>query len=146
MNDKNLRSFGERTVSERREMAKEGGRKSGEARRQKKSMQETAQMILNMKIPPTQKTMRATMKAMGIKESDMTYKTAMLMAAVAKADSGNIQAAQFVRDTAGEAPVTNSVVSVQTDESPVRIYVPEEIPLEELETEEEAEQDVTDSE
>lgn len=46
MNEQNLLPFSNRTESEQREIAKKGGKKSGEARRQKKELREFWQSFL----------------------------------------------------------------------------------------------------
>ena len=46
-NEKNLIPFNKRTESERRKIAKQGGKKSGEVRREKKTMRETIEMLLS---------------------------------------------------------------------------------------------------
>ncbi len=49
-NEKNLIPFNKRTESERRKIAKQGGKKSGEVRREKKTMRETIEMLLSLPI------------------------------------------------------------------------------------------------
>ena len=46
-NEQNLRSFTEITAKEQREIARKGGIASGEARRQKKTMRETLEQMLD---------------------------------------------------------------------------------------------------
>ena len=45
-NEKNLKKNSERTPSELREMTRKGGIKSGEARRNKKTMREALEMLM----------------------------------------------------------------------------------------------------
>lgn len=47
-NEKNLIPFGNRTESELREIAKKGGKKSGETRRRKKTMKQTMDLLLSL--------------------------------------------------------------------------------------------------
>ncbi len=47
-NEQNLIPFGQRTESEQREYARQGGIRSGEVRRQRKAMKEQMQMLLSM--------------------------------------------------------------------------------------------------
>ncbi len=49
MNERNLKSLASRTIEERREIARKGGRASGEARRYKKLCREIAQSIGGMR-------------------------------------------------------------------------------------------------
>ena len=53
MNENNLIPFNKRTESEQREIAAEGGKKSGEARRKKRDMKKTMEMLLELS-PGTQ--------------------------------------------------------------------------------------------
>lgn len=53
MNEKNLIPFNRRTESEQREIAAEGGKKSGEARRRKRDMKKTMELLLQL-FPGTQ--------------------------------------------------------------------------------------------
>ncbi|MDO4648571.1 MAG: hypothetical protein Q4B26_07960 [Eubacteriales bacterium] len=103
-NEDNLRPV--RTKEEARERGRNGGIKSGEARRRKKTMRDAAKMLLDMEIPKgnATKEIRARMQAMGIEESDSTYQMAIMIGAVTQAMKGNIQAATFIRDTIGENP------------------------------------------
>lgn len=50
-NEQNLIPWNKRTESEQREYAKQGGKKSGEVRRQKKAMKDTMQMLLSLGLP-----------------------------------------------------------------------------------------------
>lgn len=97
----NLVSLGERTTDEQRKIAKAGGVASGKARRRKRTLQEAAQLILNA--PANQKHTKI-MSACGIPENACTNGMAIIATAVMKAADGDLKAAEFVRDTAGENP------------------------------------------
>ena len=102
-NEGNLRPI--RTKSEARELGRKGGIASGEARRRKKTMRETAQLILDMQIPNAAKELKAKLKAMGLTEEDFTYQSAIMIGIVNQAMKGNTKAAAFLRDTVGENPM-----------------------------------------
>lgn len=98
-NEENLIPF---TSEQNREEAQKNGRKggiaSGEARRAKKTMKEMLDYLLEKKLPN--------------KKGEMvTYREAMLTAAIKKAIEGDIKASQFVRDTVGEMPITKTEVT-----------------------------------
>ncbi|MDO4305739.1 MAG: hypothetical protein Q4C77_02815 [Eubacteriales bacterium] len=87
------------------ETARKGGIASGEARRRKKTMKETAKMLLDMNIPDAAKELRAKLKVMGISEEDFTYQSAVMVGMLNQAMKGNTKAAAFLRDTIGENPL-----------------------------------------
>lgn len=97
----NLIPLDKRTKDEQREIAKAGGRASGKARRRKRTLQEAAQLILNA---PANQKHTEIMKACGIPENACTNGMAIVATAVMKAADGDLKAAEFVRDTAGENP------------------------------------------
>lgn len=88
-NEGNLRSLGDLTTSEQREIAKKGARASAKVRRKKKKMREDLQELL------------------ALPDEDLAEKTgqqAMLVAMLKKAKAGDVAAATFIRDTIGEKP------------------------------------------
>lgn len=89
MNDKNLVPFNERTESEKREIAKKGGRASGEARRRKKTMSELARQIANA--PISQEKTKRQLKELGIDE-DLTNNALVTASVFKSAVKGNMQA------------------------------------------------------
>lgn len=95
-----------RTPEERRRNATKAGQASGRARRKKRDMREAAQVLLNMKVPKDQKNLIQTMKAMGLKGTELDMNMAILVVAYAKAMLGDIEAARFIRDSAGYDPRT----------------------------------------
>ena len=99
-NEQNLIPWNKRTESEQREYASQGGKKSGEVRRQKKAMKDTVKMLLNLNLPDSDG--KEKLKELGIEEEDLTIQTAILTNQVEKALKGNLDSAKFVRDTAGE--------------------------------------------
>lgn len=88
-----------RTEKEAREKGRAGGIKSGEARRAKKTMKEMLDYLLEKEIENSKT------------GEKVTYREAILTSAIKKAIKGDIKASQFVRDTAGEAPITKTEVT-----------------------------------
>lgn len=103
-NDENLIPMNRRTEEEQREIARAGGKASGVARRKKRDMRKAAEMLLNMDVSDKQKTLKATMTALGISEEDMDYSMGVMATMLIQAANGNVKAAQFLRDTAGYNP------------------------------------------
>lgn len=107
-NEENLKKgapFRFRTGEQQVETARKGGIASGEARRRKKTMKETAKMLLDMEIPDAAKELKAKLKVMGISEEDFTYQSAVMVGILNQAMKGNTKAAAFLRDTVGENPL-----------------------------------------
>jgi hypothetical protein len=87
-NEQNLVPFNERTVSEQRTIAQNGGIASGKKRRERKKMREDLLRYLSEVDPETGNTMQEN----------------IVLAAVAKASNGDVRAIEFIRDTIGEKP------------------------------------------
>ena len=77
MNDKNLIPFSERTESEKREIAKKGGKKSGEVRREQKTYRDMAKAMLSATI--TDENILNELKAYGFSETDVKAYTLLGM-------------------------------------------------------------------
>lgn len=92
MNDKNLIPFNKRSKSEARENGKKGGIKSGATRRKKRDCKKIAETIAAMK-PSAY--MVKKLEANGIKEGKADNLSAVVMAIVLKAQSGDINAARL---------------------------------------------------
>lgn len=88
-NEKNLIPNSERTPSELREITKKGGIKSGEVRRQKKTLSELAKMIAENPAPTAAKKKLAKM---GISDEDANNNACIVAAVYNKAIKGNMQA------------------------------------------------------
>lgn len=93
--------------------AVENGRKagvaSGASRRRKRAMRQAAAMLLNAQIPmnergPFMGTVKTLLKTFGYTPDDATYQDALLAGIMLEAMKGDVRAAEFIRDTAGESP------------------------------------------
>jgi hypothetical protein len=81
-NAKNLKANSERTPKERKELAQKAGKKSGEARREKKLLKEELMLLL----------------AQGKTQEKIS------LALIEEAIKGNVKAFEVIRDTIGEKP------------------------------------------
>lgn len=72
-----------RTESEAREKGREGGKKSGEARRRKKTMQELAQAMLSCRV--TDDALKSKFESLGFDTKKMTMAEAMIAGQVMEA-------------------------------------------------------------
>lgn len=106
-NEENLKKgepYRFQTGEQQVETARKGGIASGEARRRKKAMRDTAKMLLDMQVPKAAKELKQKLAVMGISEEDFTYQTAVMVGVINQAMKGNTKAAAFLRDTVGENP------------------------------------------
>jgi hypothetical protein len=87
-NAKNLKANSERTPKERKELAQKAGKKSGEARREKKLLKEELMLLL----------------AQGKTQEKIS------LALIEEAIKGNVKAFEVIRDTIGEKPVTKQEI------------------------------------
>ena len=105
-NEENLIPANKRSLKEVRENASKGGIKSGEVRRQKKTMQEIAKYILSMSIQNGEKhSVEEIQNLAEVKGKNISVDEAILLKQVEKALKGDINSATFVRDTAGQKPI-----------------------------------------
>lgn len=89
------------TPEERREKASKAGKASVEKRRANRMMMDMARKILEMPVGEAYKANKDIMRRFGIEESEMNYGIAMLATMALKGMNGDVNAAKFVRDSAG---------------------------------------------
>ena len=121
MNESNLVSLAERTTEEKREIGIKGGIASGEARRKKKAMKEQIELLLSL--PLKDKKAIKQLEALGIDTENIDNQMAMVISMwqqSIKGGKGAVEAAKFLRDTAGENPSVkvdvNDVTNKKFDE------------------------------
>ena len=88
---------------------RKAGVASGATRRRKRAMRQAAAMLLNTQIPmnergPFMGTVKTLLKTFGYTPDDATYQDALLAGIMLEAMKGDVRAAEFIRDTAGESP------------------------------------------
>lgn len=106
MAEKNLIPFNELTEGEQREIASKGGKASAKARRAKRDMKESLEILFSMAVKQGNVTDIDTIKDFAsLKDENITVEQAMLIAQIQKALKGDTQALAFLRDTAGQKPV-----------------------------------------
>lgn len=90
---------------EAKERGRKGGIASGKARREKKLMRETLDIILSM---PMKNGKNADVESIrsfaALKGKNISVQEAILIAQVQKAMKGDTKAAEYVRDTIGQKP------------------------------------------
>lgn len=100
-NYENIKDYGfdKRTAKEQREIAVMGGKASGEARRRKADFRKTLNMLLTAEIDS--KEYGPVLEAIGV---DSTLESALLMSMIKAALEGDVKAAYFVAQYAGQSP------------------------------------------
>ena len=93
------------STDEARKRGRNGGIASGKARREKKLMRETLDIILSM---PMKNGKNADVESIrsfaALKGKNISVQEAILIAQVQKAMKGDTKAAEYVRDTIGQKP------------------------------------------
>lgn len=119
------------TPDELKANKKKGGKNSGKSRREKKTVREIAKALLNLSLktetddtPYTEIEGVASLKE--LTKGNVDVKTAMLMAAVKKALSGDIKAQEMLLELTGEK-VDKQEMTIKSDTplSQTVIYLPD---------------------
>ena len=92
-----------RSKEEAKARGRNGGLKSGEARRKKKNMREMAKSLMEASVSKQMGNVRDTLKRMGIDENDMTYQAAVVVRMIQKAMvDGDVNAVRVLGELTGE--------------------------------------------
>lgn len=104
------------TASEARKRGKKGGVKSGKARKERKAMKETAEMILELTLKDGTVTDLEDIQSMAAANGkNITVQDAIILKQAQKALKGDIRAAEFIRDTSGNRPTNEQRMDVAVD-------------------------------
>lgn len=108
-NEQNLKPFtSEQSREEAAKNGKKGGTASGVARREKKAMKETLEVLLSLQMKTGKAVdIEAVKSFAALKGKNISVQEAVSLAMIQKAMKGNVRAAEWVRDTAGQKPVEN---------------------------------------
>ena len=102
------------TSEEAREFGRRGGIASAKKRRERKAMKETLEELLSM---PLKKGASADISKVrniaAMKGKNITMQEAIMLSMLQKAAKGDVRAAEFVRDTAGQRPTDKMDMSVE---------------------------------
>lgn len=110
-NNDNLKPFdSNQSREEAKKNGRKGGKKSGEVRRQKKTMREMLDYLLEKELTSKNGEKATTLEA-------------MMTAMIKQGLNGNVKAVEFIRDTTGQKPTekveaTNATITV-TDEKTI---------------------------
>ena len=106
----NLVPLNERTKTEQRQIAKAGGKASGVARRQKRTMREIAEMVATMELKDPK--MLAALHAAGFKDP-ITNDDAAFFGLIRKAQTGDPAAMKLLAEMRGQYSTRVEVEPVQ---------------------------------
>lgn len=120
-NEQNLIPMDQRSQKEARELGREGGRASGEARRRKKSLREAAELYLSL--PVSDKRAWNKLAKDGVAPEDVDNQMAIIAGLSIKASKGDAKAAKVLFDllpSDGTAPLE------QVEDDPITKSLKEE--------------------
>lgn len=103
----NLRPFSKDDVEKAREAGRKGGVASGVTKRRKRTFRELIETVMTMEVDDP--AIHAKLTELGL---DPTHDMAITMAAVHKAETGDIEATRYLRDTKGEKPTEALQMSI----------------------------------
>ena len=112
-NPQNLIPNSQRTPSELRAMTSKGGKRSGEVRRQRKTLKEQLELLLSLPVKDEQT--RDYIASLGIDPDTIDNATALTLSMYQEGLKGNTKAFELIRDTIGEKPTDR----LQIEEAPV---------------------------
>ena len=96
------------TPEQRRENGRKGGIASGEAKRKKRAMRETLDVLLAMPMKSGKfADIESVKNFAALKGKNIYVQEAMVISMLQRAMKGDVKAAEWIRDTAGQKPVEN---------------------------------------
>lgn len=109
-NEDNLKGHGfhERTAREQRDIAKKGGKASGETRRRKADFRKTMNLLLTSEIDSPEWT--PVLESLGL---DSTLEAAVNMAMIKEALEGNVKAYMAIKDVLGQTSKSDADLEEQ---------------------------------
>lgn len=115
-NVENLLKPDDLTPDQRRENARKAGKASAEAKKRRKAMRESLEVLLNLGMSEGEITDPETVKCWnGLQGKNITVQDAVLVKQIMKAVKGDTKAAEFVRDTSGNRPTNEQRMDVAVD-------------------------------
>lgn len=100
-----MTSFRDLPKEEHKKVSSKGGINSAKARRDRKKMKETAELIMSLPLRGGQKQQIEMIQSFGaLNGKNISVSEAIVFAQAKRAIKGDKQAAEFIRDTAGQKP------------------------------------------
>lgn len=120
---KNLQPLNTKTKDEQRKITSEGGRKSGQVRREKRLLKDTIQMFFEA--APTPEVIQQCAEAFGFNPKDL--QEVITGGLIQKAMCGDAKAFEVLRDTAGQKPIDKKEITGADGEQLIKtVYVTKE--------------------
>lgn len=102
------------TSEEAREFGRRGGIASAKKRRERKAMKETLEELLSMPLKNgASADIGKVRNIAAMKGKNITMQEAIMLSMLQKAAKGDVRAAEFVRDTAGQRPTDKMDMNVE---------------------------------
>lgn len=102
-NEQNLIPNSKRSPSELREQTRKAGIASGKARREKKAMKETLEVLLSMSLESGKSVdIEGVKNIAALKGRNISVQEAIMLKQIEKAIEGDTKAAEYIRDTSGQ--------------------------------------------
>ena len=102
------------TSEEAREFGRRGGIASAKKRRERKAMKETLEEMLSMPLKNgASADIGKVRNIAAMKGKNITMQEAIMLSMLQKAAKGDVRAAEFVRDTAGQRPTDKMDMNVE---------------------------------
>lgn len=115
-NVENLLKPDDLTPGQRRENARKAGKASAEAKKRRKAMRESLEVLLNLGMSEGEITDPETVKCWNeLQGKNITVQDVVLVKQIMKAVKGDTKAAEFVRDTSGNRPTNEQRMDVAVD-------------------------------
>lgn len=115
-NVENLLKPDDLTPEQRRENARKAGKASAEAKKRRKAMRESLEVLLNLGMSEGEITDPETVKCWNeLQGKNITVQDAVLVKQIMRAVKGDTKAAEFVRDTSGNRPTNEQRMNVAVD-------------------------------
>lgn len=116
------------STDEARKRGRNGGIASGKARREKKQMRETLEMLLSMPMKNGKLADVDSIRSFAaLKGKNVSVQEAIMIMQLQKAMKGDTKAAEYVRDTIGQKPVDNVDMRVENTNDPLAGLTTEEL-------------------
>lgn len=113
-NEENLNPV--QTKEEAKKRGKAGGIASGKARREKKLMRETLDIMLSMPLKDGKNAdVESIQNFAALKGKNISVQDAIMIAQIQKAMKGDTKAAEYVRDTVGQKPTDQVAVNAEVN-------------------------------
>lgn len=107
--------FSKLTPEELSELGRKGGKASGVAKRKKKEMRETLEVLLDLNLKNGRHVDVENVKSLAqLKGKNISVQEAIAIAMLQNAMRGDVRSAEWVRDTSGQKP-TDKIEQTTTD-------------------------------